>query len=258
MVFVFTTLFISFSILAQTSSDYKIARQLNEDSLLKSLKTLSSDSAKAEVYSFLMSSALMNHPENVEKWYREGFVYAERSGNQDLVVKFNVRRITGWNKLGQHYLAYQEALKLEKQMALVKIPRVILAFYLEYAAACARLSMYSKATELYQKSISLARSFKQTDIEITALNNFSVLYNDTNKWVEMKELLEQVIRLAQKNKMRAEETMGRFNLALVESNQGNYGKAVDYLNETLHVFDSLGNRLGWHMHTLALVQVILN
>jgi DNA-binding CsgD family transcriptional regulator len=242
----FLCLFVLGSLLgsAQSSADYKTMKDVVTDSMLSAIRKSSSDSERAELYTKLMSKALMSNPGEAEKWFDQGIVYAEKNGDREQILRMKVLMLSGWNQKAAYDKTLKEAPILEKQIGSVKRARTKLGLYLAWANAAAKSSKYDLSQQLYKKTILLAKQAKQLDVEIMALNNFSMMYNDMSKWSEMRDLLNEVIRLAQKNNMRPEETMGRFNLALVESNQGNYGKAIDYLTASLRVFDSLGNKYG--------------
>jgi tetratricopeptide (TPR) repeat protein/DNA-binding CsgD family transcriptional regulator len=231
-------------VLAQSSADYRNLKGVKEDSVIAAIKSSTSDSEKVELYIKLMSISLTTDPQKTEKWFLDGIKLAEKRSNLEQSMRMNVLMLSGWNMLGQFEKTLAKAPPLERKIQQVKRVRTKLALYLAWANAASKKSEYDQAIKLYNKAIKLATDDKQLDVVIMALNNLAMMYNDISKWAEMKDLLNQVILLAQKNKMRPEETMGRFNLALVESNQGNYGKALAYLNESLRVFDSLGNKYG--------------
>jgi CHAT domain-containing protein len=92
---------------------------------------------------------------------------------------------------------------------------------------------YLKAAEFGQKSLAIAREFKELNDEATSLNNIGVAFGDLGNNEKANQFLQQALKIAIVQGDRPLEAVQHSSLGTIASNQGDYPKALKEYQQAL-------------------------
>lgn len=236
--------FICLSTEAQTTSDIQKMQSLRRiDSLVSIARSVESDSVKSDIYLRLLGLILFTRHPETESWFSEGAQSAERWGNPDIILRYRVMRIYLYNATGDFEKTNAAAPGVQEMFRKYPSPRAEVSLLLNWGKALAGVGQPELAIGKFREAVDLANASNMPDVAIVAMTNFAAMLDSQQRHSEMKDILQNIILIAESRNLVAEASQAKVNLALVESKLGNFGRSQSLLIEAIRFYRQTGNEV---------------